>query len=267
MSARIIARGIPLDANSSHLPGTAQGPAALRAEIAKDYANLCAENGVDLADPAVFRFGPDIDLANTAGDADYPAIEAAVAEILAEGAKPLMIGGDHSVSVPVLRAIAKAGPAPVIVHFDAHPDLYEAYEGSPWSHACPFARIIEESLCARLIQIGIRTLNAHQREQIRRFGVECFDMTSLPESLPLGADEPVYVSIDLDALDPAFAPGVSHPEPGGLSTRQLIAYLQAIPGPVVGADLVEFNPGRDVSGMTAAAALKLMKELGGLLAR
>lgn len=267
MNPAVIARGIPLDANSSHMSGAAKGPDALRAEIATDYANLCAENGIDLADPAVFRFEPDISLTNAAGDADYPAIEAAVTDISGAGAKPLMIGGDHSVSVPVLRALEKAGPAPTIVHFDAHPDLYAAYDGSPWSHACPFARIIEERLCSRLIQIGIRTLNAHQREQIARYGVECYDMANLPATLPLEQSEPVYVSIDMDALDPAFAPGVSHPEPGGLSTRQLIAYLQQIPGPVIGADLVEFNPDRDASGITAAAALKLMKELGGLLAR
>lgn len=267
MTPKIIARGIPLDANSSHLTGSAKGPVALRAEIAKDYANLCAENGIDLADPDVFRFDPDIRLSNTAGDRDYPLVEAAVHEIIAADAKPLMIGGDHSVSVPVLRAIAAAGPKPVIVHFDAHPDLYADYDGSPWSHASPFARIMEEELCSRLVQIGIRTLNAHQRDQIERFGVTCFDMTALPDRLPLEPGEPVYLSLDIDALDPAFAPGVSHPEPGGLSTRQLINYLQAIPGPVIGADLVEFNPDRDASGITAAATLKLMKELGGLLAR
>ncbi|WP_421789293.1 agmatinase [Hyphobacterium sp.] len=267
MTPKIIARGIPLDANSSYLRGPAKAAQALRDEIARDYANLCAENGIDLADPAVFRFDPDIDLKNVAGDGDYSAIQSAVRHILKAGSKPLMIGGDHSVSLPILREIASASGSLAIVHFDAHPDLYDQYDGSPWSHACPFARIMEEGLCSKLIQIGVRTLNAHQREQIARFGVQAFDMANLPGALPLEADEPVYISIDIDGLDPAFAPGVSHPEPGGLSTRQVIHYLQSIPGPVVGADLVEFNPDRDIGRLTAAVVLKLFKGLGGVLAR
>lgn len=265
--AKITLLGVPLDANSSHLRGPAKAPAVLRAEMAAGYTHMTAETGVDLGAANCLAFPPDLSLTNRPGDADFAVIEAATARVLASGSKPFLVGGDHSISLPALRAVRQAGPAPVIVHFDAHPDLYDAYEGSPWSHACPFARILEEGLARQLIQIGVRTVNAHQREQITRFGVDCFEMGHLPETLPLPAGVPVYVSFDMDGLDPAFAPGVSHLEPGGLSVRQAIAYLHQIEAPVIGADLVEFNPDRDQTGLTAAVALKLTKEIAGLMAR
>jgi arginase family enzyme len=148
-----------------------------------------------------------------------------------------------------------------ILHIDAHPDLYHDYEGNPNSHASPFARIMEANLAKRLVQVGIRTINPHQRDQIQRFGVEVVEMrdwrsTSLPRF-----DGPVYLSLDLDALDPAFAPGVSHHEPGGFSAREIITLIQNLEGELVGADIVELNPTRDPLGITAMLAAKLCKEI------
>jgi len=144
---------------------------------------------------------------------------------------------------------------------DAHPDLYEDYGGNRYSHACPFSRIMEKKLASRLIQVGIRTLNAHQKEQAERFGVEIIDMQNLKNPQPVHLKGPLYLSIDLDVLDPAFAPGVSHHEPGGMSTRQLIELIQGLRVPLAGADIVEFNPRRDPSEITAMVAVKILKEV------
>jgi arginase family enzyme len=123
---------------------------------------------------------------------------------------------------------------------------------------------MERGLAKRLVQVGIRTLNRHCREQAVRFGVEIVEMRSFAaEYVPIPSS-PLYVTIDLDALDPAFAPGVSHHEPGGLSVREILSVLHRIEAPIVGADVVEYNPTRDINGMTAAVAAKFVKELGGI---
>jgi arginase len=150
-----------------------------------------------------------------------------------------------------------------IIHFDAHPDLYDELDSNRMSHACPFARIMEAQLVKRLLQIGIRTMNGHQREQAARFGVEVAEMRILPAYDKLKVTGPVYVTFDMDVLDPAFAPGISHREPGGMSVREAISHLHAIKGEIVGADIVEYNPAQDVAGMTGTVAAKILKEILG----
>jgi arginase family enzyme len=167
-----------------------------------------------------------------------------------------------------MRAVARAFPQLPILHIDAHPDLYHGLLGNPRSHASPFARIMEEHLAQRLVQVGIRTLNAHQRAQVERFGVEIVGMRGFSPALVPPLPGPVYVSVDLDGLDPAFAPGVSHHEPGGLTVREVIDVLARLADSrVVGADVVELNPDRDLNGVTAVVAAKIAKELAALLAR
>ena len=148
-----------------------------------------------------------------------------------------------------------------ILHFDAHPDLYDNLMDNKLSHASPFARIMETGRVERLVQVGIRTLNSHQREQAEKFGVEIYQMKDLTKLNSLRFSKPVYCSIDIDALDPAYAPGVSHFEPGGLSTRQLIDCLNGFKGRLIGADIVEYNPKRDFHNLTAMVAAKLLKEV------
>jgi arginase len=151
-----------------------------------------------------------------------------------------------------------------ILHFDAHPDLYDDFEGNPHSHASPFARIMERGLARRLVQVGIRTLNHHCRAQAERFGVEVIEMRRFaPERVPI-PDGPLWISVDMDGFDPAFAPGVSHHEPGGLSVRDVLAVLERVKRPIAGADIVELNPSRDVNGVTAVLAAKLVRELASL---
>lgn len=214
----------------------------------------------------------DLGVAGAYGDAgDLPldeknafaAIEAGVAALLDQGSRPVSLGGDHSITYPVVKAFARLYPNLTIIHFDAHPDLYEEFEGNRLSHACPFARIMEAGLAERLVQVGIRTINRHQREQAQRFGVEVVEMRALPAYDKLKATGPVYITFDMDVLDPAFAPGVSHREPGGMSAREAIAHLHAIEGDVVGADVVEYNPVQDLAGVTATVAAKILKEILG----
>ena len=150
-----------------------------------------------------------------------------------------------------------------ILHFDAHPDLYQNFENNPYSHASPFARIMENNLAESLIQIGIRTMNSHQKLQAEKYNVEVVTMSKFSSNIKINFDGPIYISIDMDALDPAYAPGVSHPEPGGLSTRDILHIISSLKGKVVGGDIVEYNPKRDIHNLTAVTASKLLKELMG----
>jgi agmatinase len=257
--------GIPLDENSSYRRGCALGPARLREVLASGSSNRCAEDGTDVgADP---RFVDAGDVALTTGAASMAAIEAAVEALLAEGARVMAVGGDHSVTYPIVRAYARHHPGLGLLHFDAHPDLYDDFDGNRFSHASPFARIMEEGLVTRLVQVGIRTLNPHQRDQARRFGVEMVHMRDWRPDVRFDFAGPVYLTFDLDALDPAFAPGVSHHEPGGLSVRDVLGALHRSRFTLVGADVVELNPTRDPVGTTAAVAAKLVTELGARLLR
>jgi len=255
----IIVLGVPLDENSSHLRGAAEGPARIREALHGESTNMCCENGLDLGGDA--RWSEMEDLCPGSGQEAMQKIEGAVGSLLARGLRTVSIGGDHSITYPILRAFARAYPGLGILHIDAHPDTYDEFQGSRLSHACPFARIMEERLAERLVQVGIRTSTAHQREQAERFGVETIDMRSWNPETRIEFDGPVYLSLDLDALDPAFAPGVSHPEPGGFTTRDVVRIIQEMKGDLVGADLVELNPSRDVQGISAAAAAKLLKEI------
>lgn len=254
--------GIMSDVNSSYMQGAARAPECIRRALHCRSANLCSELGVDLADNPCFVDVGDREVAS--GAENLLAIEADIKKIIGRGALPLVLGGDHAITYPVMRAINHVNGPINILHFDAHPDLYDNFEGNPYSHASPFARIMEKGLAKRLVQVGIRTLNRHQREQVKRFGVECHEMKDLEiESIGRDFDGPVYISCDMDALDPAFAPGVSHHEPGGLSVRDILGVIQRIPNRIVGADIVEYNPDRDINDMTAMVAAKLLKEIAG----
>jgi arginase len=273
--------GIPFDGQSSYLRGAAEAPAKIRAAMSCDATNKWTELGVDLGAVGIFEDAGDLVLPEVAtsdgadkkphfsqeqgeiGHSILDAIEHGIDQVLEREKRPVSLGGDHSITYPIVKAFAKRYPELTIFHFDAHPDLYDEYEGNRLSHACPFARIMEAGLAKRLVQVGIRTMVGHQREQAHRFGVEVVEMRGLPAHQKLKADRPVYVTFDMDVLDPAFAPGISHREPGGMTVREAIAHLHAIDGKIVGADLVEYNPVQDIGGMTATVAAKILREILG----
>jgi arginase len=253
--------GVPFDRNSSFRRGAALAPRRIREALRSESANLWTESGVDLESASRWHMTGDVDCSDyrTA----FTRIERHLRALLKHRARVISLGGDHSITYPLLRAYGQAYPDLTLIHLDAHPDLYRELDGNPYSHACPFARIMEEKLARRLVQVGIRTLTGHQREQARRFGVEMIEMREIHRVADLRVEGPFYLSLDLDCLDPAFAPGVSHYEPGGLSTREVLNIIHRLPGNLVGADIVEYNPERDPQGITAMVAGKLLKEILG----
>ena len=264
MGRRVDLIGMPTDVHSSFLRGTAKAPAFIREALFSDTGNAASERGLEIGAEIELNNLGDMPLKETPED-DALITEAVMASLKA-GAVPISLGGDHSITFPILKAIeARHGPVDIL-HFDAHPDLYDELNGDRRSHASPFARIMEAGLASRLTQVGIRTLNKHQREQAKRFGVEVIEMRDVPSWRPR-FENGLYISIDLDGFDPAYAPGVSHYEPGGLTPRYVIDLLLGLDVALLGADVVELNPDRDVNGMTATLAAKLVKELAALAVR
>jgi agmatinase len=249
--------GVPWDGGASFERGAAAGPAAIRRRLHSAAGNGCAESGREVLSVLV-----------DCGDAEFPPDEQAAlsaiqvaAEQAAEHGPVLALGGDHSVTLPLLRAAAaRHGPLHVL-HVDAHPDLYPELDGRRYSNASPFARAFEEGLLASLTQLGIRADTPPQAGMARRWGVVQHGPDAVAAFDPAMLRSPLYLSIDIDGFDPAYAPGVSHPEAGGLAPREVIRLLQRLPVGWVGADVVEVVPGRDAAGTTVALAAKLVKEL------
>ena len=254
MNDKVAIWGVPFDEKSSFLKGAAQAPPLIREALFSEAYNAYSELGVEVLIPEVTDFGE-------AEITSYFQIESKASNILQEGYRLLTWGGDHSITYPLIRAFSQIHGPLSILQIDAHSDLYQEFEGDPYSHACPFTRIMEEGLAKQLVQVGVRAMTPHLRKQADQFGVEIIEMKDYSlDKLP-SLNSPFYLSLDLDGLDPAFAPGVSHQEAGGLSSRQVIDLIHQLPVPLVGADIVEYNPTRDPSGITAALAGKLSKEI------
>ena len=259
MTLKII--GLPQDNNSSFMMGPALGPDKIKEALFCDSSNMFSESGLDLGSEGIWEDAGNLDLKNLEGQAAFCKIRSAILDLLQKGDHLIGLGGDHSVSWPTIDAHSEIYPSLNILHFDAHPDLYDSLLGNRYSHASPFARLMETGKFQRLVQVGIRTLNKHQKEQAERFGVEIYEMSDLSKVNKITFEGPVFCSVDLDALDPAFAPGVSHFEPGGMSTRFLLDFLRTFKGNLVGADIVELNPHRDFHDLTAMVGAKILKEL------
>jgi len=254
MTKKITLQGILFDEKSSYLRGPALAPPLIRKAYHSDSANYFAENGMEIL-PELWEDKGDFEIK------DYFDIEKITSENLQSESPLITLGGDHSITYPILKAYFKKYGAIDVLHIDAHADLYDDFEGDKYSHACPFARIMENKLANRLVQIGIRTLSKHQAEQAYKFGVEIIQMKDFDSNQLPKFKNPIYLSLDIDGLDPAFAPGVSHHEPGGLSTREVLHIIQSIDVPIIGADIVEYNPTRDINDTTAIVSAKLMKEI------
>jgi len=193
--------GVPFDEFSSYMRGTSGAPEKIREAFHSDSANYYSESRRNLKE--VWKDEGDLTLPS--GRLAIDKIEESIASILSGQNKVLSLGGDHSVTYPIVKAFAKKYGKLSILHLDAHADLYDDFEGNKYSHACPFARIMEEGLASRLMQVGIRTMNDHQNEQARRFGVEVIEMKNWRGDLSYEFEGPVYISLDMDAIDPAFA--------------------------------------------------------------
>lgn len=274
--------GVPLGHNSSFLQGPAFAPPHIREAIWCGSTNSTTEEGKDLRDPRVLASVGDLAVQEIreCGVDDHRlmnVVSDAVKLVMEEDPlRPLVLGGDHSITYPIVRAISEKLGGPIdLLHFDAHPDLYHEFEGNFYSHASSFARIMEGGYARRLLQVGIRSINYEGREQAKKFGVEQYEMRTYSkdrpflENLKLGEGvKGVYISIDVDCLDPGYAPGVSHHESGGLSFRDVMNVLQNLQGDIVGGDVVEYNPQRDTADdMTAMVAAKFVRELAAKMSK
>jgi agmatinase len=254
--------GIPFDEKSCYMKGVAKGPKAIREASPGEAMNPWTESGVNLEEETSIVDLGDLDVSGSFWDV-FERTEGRIREILEKEAVPVVLGGDHSLTYPIIKAFATEYQPLDILDFDAHPDLFDELYGDRYSHGCPFARIIEEGHVANLVQVGIRAATGQHREMAEKHGVRMIEMKDLSLARTMEFDNPLYISFDVDALDPAFAPGVSHHEAGGLSTRQVIDMLHGLKGTIVGLDVVEVNPDRDPVGITASAAVKIIMEVIG----
>jgi len=250
--------GLPFDDFSSFLKGPSKAPKLILEALHNGSMNLSSESGADLGSEGCLQ-----EIGNLEGIKHPRDVIDPIDEILATGASAIALGGDHSLTYGVVKAFSQHYENMTLLHLDAHPDLNDEFDGNRYSHACPFARIMEENLVGRLVQVGIRTMTPHQQEQAQKFGVEVIEMKNWSADIDLKLEGPVFMSFDIDVLDPAFAPGISHHEPGGMSTREAIDFINHQKMNLIGADIMEYNPDRDLNGVTAMVCAKLLKEIAG----
>ena len=262
-SGDIAVLGIPFDKNSSFRKGPALAPAQICEALFSESTNMWTEKGINLGEMSGWKAFNDLVISDLDTQTAFATIESAIHDLLKKNARVIALGGDHSITYPIIKAYGKEYSNLSILQLDAHPDLYDELNHNRYSHACQFARIMEENLVQRLVQVGVRSITGHQREQAKRFNVEIIEMIEKTRINELTFTGPVYLSMDMDCLDPAFAPGVSHHEPGGMSTREVIEIIQNLKGNLVGADIVELNPERDPLKITGMVAGKLLKEILG----
>lgn len=270
--------GVPFDSGTSYRPGARFGPSAVRQgsrllrpwHPALEVSPLAGQQVADAGDIACNPF----DIAEAVTQ-----IEAAAADLLGGAGHLLAIGGDHTIAYPLLRATRQRFGPPALVHFDAHLDTWQTYFGAPLTHGTPFRRAAEEGLFAdrHSMHVGIRGPLYTERDlaedaelgfrivpamDVERIGID----GTVARIREVVADRPVYISIDIDVLDPAHAPGTGTPEAGGLTSRELLGILRGLAGiPVVGADVVEVAPAYDHAEMTAVAAAHVCFDLLALM--
>jgi agmatinase len=272
--------GVPFDGGVTYRPGARFGPSAIRAgsrlirgyHAGLDVQPFAAQQVADAGDIACTPFSIDEAIVQ---------IEAGARELLAASSAFVALGGDHTIALPLLRAVhATHGPI-ALIHFDAHLDTWDTYFGAAYTHGTPFRRAHEEGLLAtdRCAHVGIRgpLFSAQDLRDDAGFGftiVGAFDyltrtVASVAEELRDRVGEmPVYLSIDVDVMDPAHAPGTGTPEAGGLTSRELLATLRALAGVrLVGADVVEVAPAYDHAEITSIAAANTVYELLSMFAR
>ena len=261
--ASIVLFGAPFDSTTSFRPGARFGSAAIRHE-SFGLETYSPYQDRDLADAAVFDSG-DLELCFGSPEMALEAIEARAGEIFTAGKLPLLIGGEHLVTLGSVRAAVRHFPSLHIIHFDAHADLRHDYLGARLSHACVMRRCHELVGDGRIHQFCIRSGDREEfRFAAQHTEMRKFDFAGLPELVSrLRAEKaPVYLTVDLDCLDPSVFPGTGTPEAGGVSFMQLLEALRtAAEANVVAADINELAPMLDASGASTAAAAKVLREL------
>jgi agmatinase len=277
--ADVAVLGVPFDSGASYRPGARFGPAAVRegSRLLRPYHPVLdvspfeAAQVVDAGDIAVNPYRI---------EAAIETLQYEAQALVTAGTKLVAVGGDHTIALPLLRAAATRHGPVALLHFDAHLDTWDTYFGEPYTHGTPFRRAVEEGIVdtEALSHVGIRgpLYGRWDLEEDRRFG---FGIVTAADVLRRGVDEvadalrarigdrPLYVSVDIDVLDPAHAPGTGTPEAGGLTSRELLEILRGLAGSnLIGADVVEVAPAYDHAEITAIAAAHVAYDLVSLLA-
>ncbi len=244
--------GFPWEEKSTLRRGTALGPWAIRRELLDWLAvptGLAAK--LPIVDLGVVKLSRD--------EKAFSEMAAVVRGILPHGV-PVVLGGDHSLTLPVARTVAELHGPLKLLWIDRHADLYPDFLGDRYSHACTAARLLEAGAVDRLVQLGVRERTDQEEQQRCKWGV-VWETDAKAECLP--REGPVYVTVDLDVLDPQFAPGASRGMQGGWKPDQLLGLLNQLEADVVGFDVVELNPRLDSSRRTAKIAAEVVKTLVG----
>jgi agmatinase len=265
--------GVPFDGGTTYRPGPRFGPRHVRAQsaIIRPWNPILKLS--PFAKYRVADFG-DLPVNPLSIEDTFRRIEQGITPVLDAGARCLCVGGDHSISLPILRAVAKKHGPVCLIQFDAHNDLWDEYFGSKYSHGTPFRRAFEEGLLqdGGVLQVGLRgqvyaedDFDFARAHKVRMVTAEEFHkkgMAPVLRHLKTFRRKPVYVTLDIDSVDPAFAPGTGTPQVGGFSSAQILELVRALRGlDIVGADLVEVSPPYDNGELTSLLAANLLFEL------
>ena len=252
--------GVPYDGTTSFRPGTRFGPAAIR-DVSNGLETYCPQLDRDLDDLSFADLGA-VDIPFGAPEPVLKAVSECTQTVLDLGLRPLMLGGEHSISAGAVAAVAAKHPDLVLVQLDAHADLRDSWLGSRHSHACAMRRCLEVLPSQRLFQLSIRSGTRIEFDELHRSGRLMADVKALAEALQPLRGRPIYLTVDLDWFDPAVLPGTGTPEPGGYlwsDFAALVAVLQQ--HHLVAADVVELAPQLDPSGVSSVLAAKVTRSL------
>mgnify|MGYP001407643667 CR=1 FL=1 len=258
--------GVPYDGTTSFRPGTRFGPAAIR-EVSHGLETYCPQLNLDLEDLAFADLGA-VDIPFGAPEPVVAMVREATTAVLAQGLKPLMLGGEHSISSGAVAAVAERHPDLLLVQLDAHADLRDEWLGARHSHACAMRRCLEVLPSGDLLQLAIRSGTKEEFSELQRTGRRMADVATLGEALASAQGRPIYLTVDLDWFDPAVLPGTGTPEPGGYRWQDFAELVDVLrPHHLVAADVVELAPQLDGSGVSSVLAAKVTRSLLLLLGR
>ena len=252
--------GVPYDGTTSFRPGTRFGPAAIR-EVSQGLETYCPQLEMDLEDLAFADLGA-VDIPFGAPEPVVEAVQQATGTVLDLGLKPLMLGGEHSISSGAVAAVAEQHPDLVLVQLDAHADLREEWLGARHSHACAMRRCLEVLPSGDLLQLAIRSGTRDEFQELQSSGRRITDAAALQQALKPLKGKPIYLTVDLDWFDPALLPGTGTPEPGGFLWRDFAAVVEVLrEHRLIAADVVELAPQLDTSGVSSVLAAKVTRSL------
>ena len=252
--------GVPFDGTSTFRPGSRFAPNSIR-EASYGIESYSPYQDKDLKDVKFFDIG-DIPVAYSNIEINFKTIESLIFKLLIKGKKVISMGGEHLITYPIVKAYKRKFNELVVVHLDAHSDLANTFRGEQLSHATVMRRVAELVGFKNLYQLGIRSLLKEDKILPKRKENMCmFNLEKAEEYLKKAGDRPIYISLDLDVLDPSTLPGTGTPEPGGISFKELLEFILLLKNyRVVGGDMVELSPHYDPTGVSSITAATILRE-------